>query len=75
MNTDPAISVTALTVVKRVISFLSRSKKIGRQLASSAPRLSPRLQIICPLWEKTCIVVIVMYYDDLAILERDTIAF
>lgn len=47
--TYAAIKVTALTVVKRVISFLSRSRNIGRQRVSSCPRLSPMFVIIWPL--------------------------
>ncbi len=45
----PAIIVRAFTVVSLVISFFNRSRKIGRLLLRSGPRLSPRLQMICPL--------------------------
>ena len=43
---EAAMRLRDLTVVNRVISFFNRSKKIGKQLFNSDPRLSPKLQII-----------------------------
>ena len=48
-RTYPAIIVTAFTAVKRVISFLRRSRKIGKQTFRFGPRASPMLQMTWPL--------------------------
>ena len=46
---EPEMRVRALTVVSLVISFLRRSRKMGKQVDSSDFRWSPRLQMIWPL--------------------------
>ena len=47
-----AISATAFTAVSLVISFLSLSTKMGKQLDSSLFNMSPRLAMTCPLKER-----------------------
>jgi len=49
MFTHSAIIDNAFTAVKRVISFFSRSRNIGKHVASSGPRASPILHIIWAL--------------------------
>lgn len=50
--THLAISATAFTAVSLVISFLSLSTKMGKQLDSSLFNMSPRLAMTCPLKER-----------------------
>ena len=49
LSGDLAIRATAFTAVSLVISFLSLSTKMGKQLASSLFNKSPRLAMICPM--------------------------
>ena len=49
-----AIVLRARTAVRRVISFLRRSKKMGRQVGSSDVSSGPKWLKICPLEHKSC---------------------